>query len=331
MRLSKPKASHYKLFLIPLALLFLLLIPVINVAGLPRIGTLFFIMAIFVMSLDVIGGYAGLITFGHAAFYAIGAYASGLLFYYDVVHNYALLFVLGVVAAAVFAAIYGLIALRSRGMYFLLITLALGTLTYAVVFQWRSFTRGEYGIPGFVRPAFLTSTTAFYYFAFAIFIVCFLVLFWLTRSSFGKTLIGIRENEARLNSLGYNVWLFKYLAFIIAGGFAGVAGILNLSYSLHVGVNYASIQQSMSVLLILILGGGGGNLIGPVIGAAVLVGLEHLVGVHISSRWPLFLGALFIVVVMYSFAGGKEKTRQLLRRMGMIRQPMGTGRGTTKS
>ena len=296
---------RYRLFLFAIPIIIgvlLVLVPAFQSPTWIYIGTTFFISAIFVMSFDLLGGYTGLYPFGHAAFFAAGSYTTALLSLHGVTQNFWLIIPISIFVAALLAGIYGLIALRTSGMYFLLITFALGTLTYALVHTWRSLTKGDWGIAGIPRPEFAISSINFYYFAFGIFVICYLLLYFLTKSSFGRALVGIRENELRMRTLGHNTWVYKYVAFIIAGAFAGVAGFLYASYSRHVGPSCASVQQSMMPMLMVMLGGPG-TLLGGVIGAAIITLLEHFLGLYIMNRWPLILGVIFIAFAMYSRGG----------------------------
>lgn len=281
---------------------FLIMLPLFQSPAWVYIFTTFFIWAIFAMSLDLIAGYAGLHSLGHAAFFAAGAYTTGLLSWHGVTESYWLLAPASILAAALLASIFGLIALRTTGIYFLLVTFALGALTYAVVHTWRSVTMGDMGLTGIPRPEFAIAPSHFYYFAFVIFAICYLLLYFITGSSFGRALIGIRESELRMKSLGYNTWVFKYVAFVLAGAFAGVAGMTYACYSGHVGPAYASVQQSVMPLLMVILGGPG-TLFGSVIGAGVITLLEYYLGLYIMGRWPLILGIIFIAVIMYARGG----------------------------
>jgi len=280
----------------------LLSVPVFQSPTWIYVGTTFFIAAIFVMSFDLLGGYTGLYPFGHAAFFAAGAYATALLSSHDVTQNFWLIIPISILAAALLSGLYGVIALRTTGLYFLLITFALGTLTYAVVHTWKSFTMGDWGIAGVPRPQFAVSPVSFYYFAFGIFVCCYVLLYFFAKSSFGHALVGIRENELRMRTLGYNTWVYKYVAFVIAGAFAGVAGFLYASYSGHVGTSSASVQQSMMPMLMVMLGGPG-TLFGGVIGAAIITLLEYFLGLYITNRWPLILGVILIAFAMYSRGG----------------------------
>jgi branched-chain amino acid transport system permease protein len=245
-------------------------------------------------------GHTGLPSMGHAAYYGVAAYATGFLCLAGV-KNFWFVIVFGMVLGGLTAAFFGLLAIRARGPYFMLITLALSQVLWGIAFKWRSITRGDDGIPGIGRPGIgmgidLKPDFYFYYFTFAIFLIVLVVLFILFNSPFGHTLRGIRESESRMKALGYNVWLYKYLGFIFAGVFAGISGVLWVYYSGFVNPSYFGVDLSVKALLMLILGGSG-SLFGPSIGAGIIVLLENLVS-GFTERWSLVLGIVYVVVIM---------------------------------
>jgi branched-chain amino acid transport system permease protein len=259
-----------------------------------------FIMAIFAMSLDILVGHTGLPSMGHAAYYGVAAYATGFLCLAGV-KNFWFVIVFGMVLGGLTAAFFGLLAIRARGPYFMLITLALSQVLWGIAFKWRSITRGDDGIPGIGRPEIgmgidLKPDFYFYYFTFAIFLIVLVALFILLNSPFGYTLRGIRESESRMKALGYNVWLYKYVGFIFAGIFAGISGALWVYYSGFVNPSNFGIDLSVKALLMLILGGSG-SLFGPSIGAGIIVLLENLVS-GFTERWSLVLGIVYVTVIM---------------------------------
>ena len=152
--------------------------------------------------------------------------------------------------------------------------------------------RPNLGIPGFTFTA-----EGFYYLVFIAFAICFVLLYRIVNSSFGRTLVGIRENEMRMRSLGYNTWALKYVAVIIAGLFAGVAGIFYAYFYGAMVPGTLAIEMSTAVMLMVIIGGSG-TLFGPFVGAVVVVLVEHFAMTYVSERWPLILGGIFVVCVM---------------------------------
>src|SRR6516165_2454423 len=190
------------------------------------------ILAILAMSLDILLGFTGLPSLGQAAYLGIGAYLTAILaakFNFGLGWSFWVVVLLGILLAAATAAFFGLFAMRASGVYFLMITLALGQCVWGLAYRWNSMTGGDNGINLPSRPAFgiqLASDVAYFYVVFGFFAVSLLMLYVLVKSPFGRSLEGIREREVRMRTLGYNTWLHKYLAFIIAGGFGGLAGVL---------------------------------------------------------------------------------------------------------
>jgi branched-chain amino acid transport system permease protein len=171
-----------------------------------------------------------------------------------------------------------------------------------VAIKWSSVTGGTDGLVGILRPdigipGFTWTAASYYYLVFIIAIICYFLLHRIVNSSFGQALVGIRENELRMRSLGYNTWLLKYIAVILAGVFAGVAGVLfAYFYGAMVPTNLA-LETSASVMLMVIIGGPG-TLFGPVAGAAIVVLIQHFSSIYVPERWPLILGGIFVLCVM---------------------------------
>ena len=263
------------------------------------------IVAILAMSLDVLLGYTGLASLGHAAYFGIAAYAVGIL---TTQHQmgFAVCLVAGVMIAGGTAAVFGLLAIRATGTYFLMITLALGMVVWGLAFRWVSMTKGDNGITGIPRPEValpwsLWSPLPFFYFALAALVLAWVLLAVLVRSPFGLSLKGIRESEGRMRALGYNVWLHKYLAFVLSGTFAGFAGVFWAYYNGFVSPVDVQLVTSVETLLMVALGGPG-TLGGPALGAALIVFLKNYVSVY-TKRWLLILGAVYIGVILFAPRG----------------------------
>ena len=258
------------------------------------------IYAIFAMSLDLLLGYTGLPSLGHAAYFGAAAYTLGLLAQRAGVGFWsALPWAVGAAAAA--GALFALLAIRVRGAYFLMITLALGQVLWGIAFRWRELTGGEDGITGVPRPTLpggtaLSGSAGIHFFALAVFVAVGLALWVLVRSPFGLALRGIRGSETRMEALGYNVWAYKYLVSVIAAIVAGLAGVLFASYTGFVSPADLSIVTSARVLL-MVLVGGAGTLAGPALGAGAIVLLESIVSTQVE-RWMSVLGAVYILVVV---------------------------------
>ena len=263
------------------------------------------VSAIFAMSLDLLLGYTGLPSMGHAAYFGVAAYTVAILAV-EAKMGFVVCLLAALVAAAVAAALFGLLAIRATGTYFLMITLALGMVMWGLAFRWVSMTKGDNGISGVPRPDLalpwdLSAPLPFFYFALAATALAWLGLGLLVRSPFGMSLKGIRESESRMQSLGYNVWLHKYLAFIISGAFAGFAGVLWAYYNGFVSPVDVQLVTSVEALLMVALGGSG-TLVGPAIGAALIVFLKNFVSVY-TKRWLLILGAVYIGVILFAPRG----------------------------
>ncbi len=273
------------------------------------------IYAILAMSLDLLLGYTGLPSLGHAAYLGLGAYSVGVL---TTRHgaNFWTTLAVGVLLAMAVAAIFGLVALRATGVYFLMITLALGMVIWGLAHRWVSMTLGDNGIPGIPRPDLglpwsLGKPIPFYYFVLAGFVLALWILWVIVRSPFGQSLAGIRESESRMRTLGYNVWLHKYIGFVIAGTFGGFAGVSWAYYNGFVSPADVELATSVEALLMVALGGRG-TLLGPALGAGVIVLLKNLVSVY-TQRWLLILGAVYIGTITYAPEGIAGAVRRLTK------------------
>jgi branched-chain amino acid transport system permease protein len=270
--------------------------------------TRFLIFALFAMSYNVVFGYAGLLSLGHAAFFGAGGYTVAILKLRYGVDLFWISAPLGVVVATLIAALFGIIALRAFGIYFLLVTFALGQMLYSLAWnvKWLS-SPGMQGItgiplPNLAIPGFTLNTTWFYYMVLIFFAISFVLLYRLVRSPYGLALVGIREDESRMKALGYDTWLYKYTAFVISGAFAGIAGVLFTYYNFFVSPNHLGIITSFLPMVMAIMGGLG-TFLGPVVGAAVFIFVETFASILSPQRWPLILGGLFVLTIMFAREG----------------------------
>lgn len=256
--------------------------------------------AVFAMSMNLLMGYTGYITFGHAAFWGIGAYTVGILVTQHGIDNFGLIMVIAIGAAIIVGIIFGFLALRTTGIYFALITLALAQMLYSLAYKWTAVTGGEDGLSGIGRPWSMYGSD-FYYFILAAFAICFFLLYWIINSHFGHILVGIRENEPRMQALGYNVWAHKYVCYILAGLFAAIAGALFAYYTGYVGPgDLYWTTNGLALLMVLI--GGRGALAGPAAGAVIVLLLIELIS-EFTEHWPVFVGIIFVLVVMWARKG----------------------------
>jgi branched-chain amino acid transport system permease protein len=260
------------------------------------------IWGIFAMSLDLLMGYAGMVSFGHAAFFGIGGYVAALALAQSPGLISAL--VLPALAAGLTALVIGFFSIRVSGVYFIMLTLAFSQMFYAYTFQ-VSWLGAEDGIVGIPRPAVpgvdLTSIRSFHGYLLALVVVVGLVLWRVVRSPFGHVLRGIHENEARMEALGYAVDRYKLLAFVIAGVIAGVAGSLYSQFNGSITPDAFFWTTSGEALLMVIIGGTG-TLGGAVLGAAAFILLQSLVSTY-TERWMLILGVTFILFVLFAPGG----------------------------
>jgi branched-chain amino acid transport system permease protein len=262
------------------------------------------IFAILAMSLDLLLGFTGIASLGHAAFLGLGAYLTAILavrYHFGLGWDFWLVILLGSLLGAATAALFGLFALRAQGVYFLMITLALSQCVWGLAYRWDSLTGGDNGLnlPG--RPVFgairLGNDTAYFYLVFGFFALSLLVLYLLVESPFGKSLVGIREHEVRMRILGYDTWLHKYIVFIVSGAFGGLAGVLWAHVSSEVSPEDVTLATSVDALLMVVLGGPG-TLFGGVLGAAIVLFLREYLSTLVPW-WQYVLGGAYVLAILY--------------------------------
>jgi branched-chain amino acid transport system permease protein len=289
-----------QLVLLGAALLLALALPYLTSSFYVSVATQILFFGLLAMSIDLLGGYTGHMPLGHAGLLGVSAYTMGYLVSRV---RWGWVEAAGVALAltVVVSLLFGFLAVRTRGIFFVMITMAEGMLVWGLAYRWASVTGAENGIRGIARPEFALLYWQYYYFALAVFVVCALALWLLVRSPFGLTLQGIRESESRMRTLGYNVTLHKLLAFTISGFFAGVAGLLYAWYNQYISPSAIHIAASTEGILMVVLGGAG-TLFGPVMGAAVIVVVKNLLSMYVA-RWPTVLGLIFILVVLFAKDG----------------------------
>jgi branched-chain amino acid transport system permease protein len=308
-RLAKARLGLARRWALPAGVLVLLIgSPLVLPQYLLSLLTEVLIFGIFAMSLDLLLGYTGLVSFGHAAFFGVGAYTAGLAAIRLSPHlGVTLPLALG--AAALAALVIGYLCIRTAGIYFLMLTLAFAQVLYAVAFKWTPVTGGSNGLSGIPRPTLglvpgggeLADPIRFYFFVLLIFLLVYYGLRRIVNSPFGRTLVGIRENEGRMRAIGYDVARYKLAAFVLAGVLAGLAGALNTYLNVFASPAQLNWTTSGQVLVMVIIGGAG-TLIGPVLGAALVLLLQNLVSTH-TDRWPMIMGAVFIIFVLLARFG----------------------------
>jgi branched-chain amino acid transport system permease protein len=302
-------------------LIILCLLPLLLPSYYTGLLTLTLIFAIFAMSLDILDGYTGLPSLGHAAFFGTAAYMVAILNVKVFKGPYlGIELTAGILSAAMVGAILGLVVLRSKGTYLLMILLASSMMLWGIAFKWRSLAGGDDGLPGIVRPNLsfihmdLAKTTHFYYFVLLFFILCGVLMYRVVSSTFGHTLLGIRDSETRMRALGYNVWLQRYIAFIVSAAFAGVAGVLLVYHNGFVSPHELHLITSAEVLIMVTLGGPG-TLIGPAIGAAIITFLKNFVSGY-TEHWMIILGAIYIATVILAPQGVYPLFQRLFGKRG---------------
>jgi branched-chain amino acid transport system permease protein len=283
--------------------------------------------AILVMSVDILLGYTGLASLGQAAYLSVGAYATAILatrYHIGLGWDFWLVLLFGAILGAGLAAIFGLLAIRASGVYFLMITLALGQCLWGLAYRWNSLTGGDNGINLRERPKFgvfdLGNELTFFFLVLGVFCASLLAMYTLVRSPFGRSLTGIRERELRMKILGYNTWLHKYIAFIIAGMFGGLSGVLWAHTAGIVSPVNAELPTSVDALLMAVLGGSG-TLVGGVIGSFIVFGLREYLSTLVPW-WQYALGGVYVLTILYlptGLMGIPERLRQ--RRSGLDKQP----------
>jgi branched-chain amino acid transport system permease protein len=302
-------------YLLIVAFLILATAPALTNSYWTGLFTEILIFAVLAMSLDLLLGYTGLPSLGHAGIFGVAAYAVAVL---STTYNAGFLvtFAGGILVGTLLSAAFGLLVSHVRDVYFLMITLALGMVLWGLGYRWIPVTGGDNGISGI--PSLEAHTglpvggpVAFYYVAFVVFLICLAVMGLLVRSPFGFTLRGVRENETRMKSLGFNTWLHCYLSYVAAGFFASVAGVMWAYYNGFVSPTYLELTASSELFLMVTLGGPG-TLVGPVFGAGAIVLLKNVIS-GVTERWLLILGLVYIVTILAAPQGlwnlGKRSSR----------------------
>jgi len=262
--------------------------------------TLSLVLAIFAMSVDLMAGYAGLVTLGQAGIVGMAMYGTGYVAS-RTDGGVGLQILVGFSAGMIAAAIFGLMAMRSTGVYFIMITIAQGMIIWGLASRLATITGAENGLLGIRRPLAVASDLSYYYLALAVLLICSLALFIVVRSPLGYALKGLRGSEARVRMLGHNSAFLKFYLFLISGFFGTVAGILLVYLNEFVSPSDVILGASAIPVLMAILGGIG-TLVGPVIGAFVIVFLRNWVSIEIE-RWPTLMGTIFILVVLFARDG----------------------------
>ena len=276
--------------------------------------------SIFALGLNVLAGYGGLVSLGHAGLLGISAYATGYMLQQGFGHPVAILsaIVFGLGSMALFAVL----SLRTTGIGFIMITLALGEIIWGLAYRWISITGGDNGINLHGRPhpfgISLDSPAAFYYATLVVFLVSLGAVTVFVRSPLGAALMGTRDQPRRMNALGYHVWAIRFWACIFSGLLTSVSAVMFVYYNQFISPQAVDLTASAEVLL-MVIAGGAGTLFGPIVGAALVVIVKSVVSAYIT-RWNMLLGAIFVAIVILMpegiVPGSVRLWRAALRRLG---------------
>ncbi|HVQ62392.1 MAG TPA: branched-chain amino acid ABC transporter permease, partial [Burkholderiales bacterium] len=274
-----------------------------------------FVAAIFAASLNLLVGYGGLPSLGHASWLGLAAYISAWMSLklglgHWVTAPAALL------GTTLIACAFGWISLRATGLGFLMITLALSQVLWGTAYRWVSVTDGDNGLRGLTRPApfgiSLDSATSFYYFALAVTVVAIFVMAMFVASPFGAALRGTRDQSRRMSALGHDVWTIRWITFVYAGFWGAVSGLLFVYYNKYIHPASLSITSSAEGLLG-VIAGGSGTLAGPIVGAAIIILLKNYVSAYVE-RWNMLMGFVFVLIVVFVPEGVVPGARRLWAR-----------------
>lgn len=279
-----------------LIVLALVLLPLTDSAYLVDVATEILIYALFALSLNVIIGYSGNVSFGHAAYFAIGGYANAILL---TTYGWPLgaSMIAAVFASMLAAGVIAYFCTRLTDIYFAMLTLAFSMFIWAVAFKWRSVTGGDDGFVGIAVPAMISDRYEFFYFTLATVLISVALLWVICHSAFGRSLLAVRENPTRAGFVGINTRLMRWSAFVVAGTFAGIAGALFGMLHRGMFVESAFWTQSATVLIMTLLGGMF-SFFGPAIGAATLFILQRLTNEY-TEYWPTVLGVVLIIILLF--------------------------------
>jgi branched-chain amino acid transport system permease protein len=279
------------------------------------------IYALFALSINLMLGYGGMVSLGHAAYLGVAGYTCILLVISGWGHLTAA--ILAVLFSTLFAALFGVLSLRAPGLGFIMITLAIGQIVWGVAYRANNLTGGDNGLRYPDRPMpfgfDIRDADSFYYFTLVVFAIALFFIWRFSRSPFGASLMGTRDQPRRMRMLGHNVWLIRLLTFVMAGFWGSVAGILFVYYNLFLSPHAIGLQQSAEILLMAILGGAT-SLTGPIVGAAIITLVKNVISTYVE-RWNTLLGAIFVIVIMFMPFGIVPGCKQLWRRWQSRRKP----------
>ena len=310
--------------LVPLAAVLLgLAVPYLLRSYFVSLLALVFIAALLAASVDMLAGQMHLVSVGHAGIAASAAYAVG--WSANQGYGYPTQLTLAALVTILVSAVYAVTSMRTSGIFFLMMTVALGMVVFGLAYRLSSVTGGENGLRGIRRPAMFAQTWQLYYLTLTALVLVLIALWVIQGSPFGLVLRGIRDSESRMSSLGYSVPAYKFSAIMISGLVAGMAGLLAVWHAEFVSPSSAGFLKSALTVIMVILGGVGRPL-GPLVGAAIVIWTENVLSTHVE-RWPTVLGLIFIVVVLFAPEGIVGSIRDFGKRRRILRTPRHRARG----
>jgi len=269
--------------------------------------------AIFAIGLNVLAGYGGLVSLGHAGLFGVTAYATGYMLQLGFGHTVSIIAAL--IVGLIAMAIYALLSLRSTGIGFIMITLALGEILWGLAYRWISLTGGDNGLSVKTRPepfGFpLADANTFYYATLVVFLLSLAAMTIFVRSPLGAALMGTRDQPRRMTTLGYHVWAIRFYACIFSGLLTAVSAVLFVYYTQFISPQTLALTSSAEVLL-MVISGGAGTLLGPIVGAGLVVIVKSVVSGFLE-RWNFLLGAIFVAIVILMPEGLVPGTARLWR------------------
>lgn len=304
----KPRRAHA---ITAVLVVLLATIPLLFPGYQTSLATQILIYALLAMSIDIMAGYAGRTPLCHGAIFGAATYV--VMYYVTTVGGSPWTGVLlGIAAALALSLVFALLAVRTTGVYFLLLTLALGMIVWGVCMRWTSVSGGENGLRGTARPDWLADPTVFFYFVLVISLLMAWAMWRFVHSPFGLTLKGIRESESRMRSLGYDTTRHLLIGFLFSGLMAGIAGAMYAFFNSFVSPSTVALAQSVKGLLMAIVGGVG-TLFGGVVGSALIIILENVVS-SFTERWSMVMGLLFVLTMIFAPEGMVGTVRSMLAR-----------------
>jgi branched-chain amino acid transport system permease protein len=280
------------------------LLPLVSGEYYVNLGSQIMIAAVFAASLNLLVGYGGLTSLGHATFLGLAAYVSAWLYLnMGMGHAYSAPVALGLTTLV--GALFGWISLRASGLSFLMLTLALSQIVWGVGYRWVSLTNGDNGLSGLTRPMpfgwDLENSTNFYWFTLIVTIACLFFIGKIVNSPFGASLKGTRDQDKRMSALGYDVWKIRWITFVMSSFFGAISGLLYVYFNKYIHPSVISITSSAEALFC-VIAGGSGTLAGPIIGSILIVLLKNYVSGFVE-RWNMLLGVIFVFIVIFMPAG----------------------------